>query len=149
MQAEFYTDLFSSRNVNIKQHTRYSHFLKNIPTLTDTVRLKINKSLNITELEEAIRTSKNNKAPGPNGFSNEFFKLFMPELKHWLFRVYMEAIDRDYLNNLILEGTITCIPKGGKDRNSLKNWRPLTLLNSIYKFFSTIISNRIKKTLVL
>ena len=147
MQEDFYTDLFSTKNVNITQHTRYSHFLKNIPTITDNTRLEINTLINIKELEEAIKTSKNNKAPGPDGFSNEFFKLFMPELKYWLFRVYLEAIERDYLNNLILEGTITCIPKGGKDRNSLKNWRPLTHLNSIYKFFSTIISNRIKKNL--
>ena len=29
-----------------------------------------------------------------------------------------------------LKGIITCVPKAGKLRNSLKNWRPLTLLIS-------------------
>ena len=29
-------------------------------------------------------------------------------------------------------------------RNSLKNWRPITLLNSIYKFYSSLIAERIK-----
>ena len=44
-------------------------------------------------------------------------------------------------------GIITCIPKGDKLRNKLKNWRPITLLNSIYKFYSGIWANRIKKYL--
>ena len=51
---------------------------------------------------------------------------------------------KNTLNAAQLEGTITCIPKGGKVRNNLKNWRPITLLNSIYKFFSGIIAERIK-----
>ena len=42
-------------------------------------------------------------------------------------------------------GIITCIPKGDKLRNKFKNWRPITLLNSIYKFYSAIWANRIKK----
>ena len=44
-------------------------------------------------------------------------------------------------------GIITCIPKKDKLRNKLKNWRPITLLNSIYKFYSGIWANRIKKHL--
>ena len=44
-------------------------------------------------------------------------------------------------------GTITCIPKGGKLRNDLKNWRPLTLLNCTYKYLSSMIADRIKSVL--
>ena len=46
-----------------------------------------------------------------------------------------------------LSGIITCIPKGGKIRNTSKNWRPITLSNSVYKFYSSIIAERIKKIL--
>ena len=46
-----------------------------------------------------------------------------------------------------LSGIITCIPKGDKIRNTVKNWRPITLLNSVYKFYSSIIAERIKKIL--
>ena len=38
-------------------------------------------------------------------------------------------------------------PKAGKIRKDLKNWRPLTLLNSVCNFFSQIISVRIRSTL--
>ena len=47
----------------------------------------------------------------------------------------------------MIEGVITCIPKTGKLRNDLKNWRPLTLLNSVYKFISGMIANRLKPEL--
>ena len=62
-------------------------------------------------------------------------------------RVYQEAITIKHFTPSTIEGTITCIPKAVKERNTLKNWRPLTLLNSVYKFFSAIISNRIKPIL--
>ena len=52
--------------------------------------------------------------------------------------------ENNAINPSQLEGTITCIPKGGKIRNNLKNWRPITLLNSINKFYLSIIAERIK-----
>lgn len=44
-------------------------------------------------------------------------------------------------------GIISCIPKGDKPRQYLKNWRPITLLNVLYKFISGCLSYRIKTTL--
>ena len=45
------------------------------------------------------------------------------------------------------EGIITCIPKGDKPREYLKNWRPISLLNVVYKIGSSCIANRIKNVL--
>ena len=45
------------------------------------------------------------------------------------------------------EGLITCLPKGGKSRQFFKNWRPITLLNVVYKIASGCIAERIKSTL--
>ena len=45
------------------------------------------------------------------------------------------------------EGVIVCLPKGEKPREFLKNWRPITLLNVIYKIGSSCIANRIKQVL--
>ena len=44
-------------------------------------------------------------------------------------------------------GIITVIPKGDKDKTFLKNWRPLTLLNSLYKMISGVIAGRIRPVL--
>lgn len=45
------------------------------------------------------------------------------------------------------QGIITCIPKPNKSRHLLKNWRPISLLNVIYKLASSVIANRIKTVL--
>ena len=41
-------------------------------------------------------------------------------------------------------GIITCIPKAGKPKQFLKNWRPISLLNVVYKLASGCIAERIK-----
>ena len=42
---------------------------------------------------------------------------------------------------------ITCLPKQNKSREYLKNWRPISLLNVVYKIASSSIANRLKTVL--
>ena len=39
---------------------------------------------------------------------------------------------------------ITCLPKKGKNRDMIKNWRPLSMLSVLYKLASAIIAIRLK-----
>ena len=45
------------------------------------------------------------------------------------------------------EGLIVFLHKNGKPPNEIKSWRPLTLLNSIYKIASGILAQRLKRTI--
>ena len=99
------------------------------------------------ELEKVIGKSKLNKSPGPSCFTNEFFKQFIHELSVWVLRAYNDSFRNGYLTRDTILGTITCIPKSGKQRNTLKNWRPLTLLNCSYKYLSAMIADRVKGVL--
>ena len=45
------------------------------------------------------------------------------------------------------EGIIVCIPKGDKPREYLKNWRPISLLNVVYKIATSCIAEGMKKVL--
>ena len=44
-------------------------------------------------------------------------------------------------------GTIALISKGDKDQKFITNWRPLTLLETLYKLISATLANRLKPTL--
>jgi hypothetical protein len=41
---------------------------------------------------------------------------------------------------------LTLLHKGG-DRDNIRNWRPITLLNSDYKIISKLLANRMKPVL--
>ena len=144
MQKDFYQDLYSSKDSTPTFNSKYSDRINNIPRISEEKKIELERPYVIEELETTIRSSKTNKAPGPDGYSNEFFKFFIEELKHWIFRYFIEGKKRGKMSKLSLEGVITCIPKQGKLRNTLKNWRPLTLLNSVYKFYSSMVANRLK-----
>lgn len=90
---------------------------------------------------------KNNKSPGSDGFTVEFFKFFWRDLKdHIVLAVNHIFANRELPISQRL-GIIICLPKGDKPRQLLKNWRPITLLNVFYKLISGCLNYRIKSSL--
>ena len=58
-----------------------------------------------------------------------------------------EGFEKQCLSISQRQGIIVCIPKEGKPKQFIKNWRPITLLNVVYKIASACIANRIKHVL--
>ena len=90
---------------------------------------------------------KNNKNPGTSGFSADFFKAFWKLLGTFVVRAINFGLLQGELSITQQRGLIVCIPKENKCRNYSKNWRPITLLNTVYKIASGSIANRIKQVL--
>ena len=90
---------------------------------------------------------KNNKSPGSDGLTVEFYKLFWGTIKNY----YLDSINYSFqtgqLTTLQRQGVISLIPKPNKDLLYLSNWRPISLLNVDYKIATKVISNRIKQVL--
>ena len=74
----------------------FSKYLDNMQQLSDNSKKKLDSPFTLEELETSVLKSKLNKAPGPDGFSNEFFKIFMDELKHWIFRYLQESVNNKH-----------------------------------------------------
>ena len=115
--------------------------------MTPEEKAQLELRISKTELDQALTSMKNNKSPGMDGYSPEFFKKFWDQLG-WFF---LESINESFANGQLTEsqtqGMITCIPKTGKARNLLQNWRPISLLNTSYKLISLCITNRLRKVL--
>ena len=90
---------------------------------------------------------KNEKSPGSDGFTNEFFKFFWIDIGKFVFRSIINGYEKGELSITQRQGIITCIPKGDKPRQFMKNWRPISLLNTTYKLASSCIAERIKLVL--
>ena len=143
----FYQNLYNKKDTVNIEDTSFANLGNQLPKLNERDKSEIERDICLEDLKHTVFKSKNNKSPGPDGFSNEFYKQFWPRINILLLKLMNFYRLNAILNAAQTTGIITCIPKGGKVRNDLKNWRPLTLLNSIYKFFSGILAERIKKIL--
>ena len=94
-----------------------------------------------------LKNMKNNKSPGLDGFTVVFYKFFWIDIGRYVLRSLNYGYRTGSLSITQKQGVITCIPKPNKSRMNLKNWRPISLLNVVYKLASAVISNRIKKVL--
>ena len=96
------------------------------------------------ELDFAMKETKNNTAPGPDGFSVEFFKEFWPMvrplIKEILDDLHLGLFDLRRLNY----GVIILLPKL-KLPNNIKQFRPICLLNVIYKIITKVLTIRLSK----
>ena len=100
-----------------------------------------------TEIWEIIKNSPENKSPGTDGLTTEFYKHFWPQIKTHLIESYNISLKHGSLSIGQKQGIITLIPKLGKDSSLLKNWRPITLLNQDYKYLAKCLANRCRDIL--
>ena len=96
-------------------------------------------------MSSVVKVLKSNKSPGWDGLSNEFYKKFWDKIKFTLHKTLTEAVAAKMLPPSQRIGVITLLPKPKSplELNQIKNWRPITLLNTDYKIFAHIIKNRI------
>ena len=99
------------------------------------------------ELTKALKNMKNEKSPGLDGFTVEFFKFFWIDIGVFVLRSINYGYITGPLSVTQKQGIITCLPKPNKCRYNLKkNWRPIYLLNVVYKMASAVIANQLKST---
>ena len=79
---------------------------------------------------------KNNKCPGVDGFPAEFLKIFWGRIKYFVLRGLNYAYNTGEMTVSLRTCIISCLPKGNKPREFLKNWRPISLLSVLYKIAS-------------
>ena len=90
---------------------------------------------------------KNNKSPGNDGFTFEFYCTFWIDLGDLLVGALTEAYNRGGMSISQKQGVITLIEKDGKNAMYVNNYRPITLLNVDYKIVSKVLARRIKEVL--
>ena len=100
--------------------------------------------ISVIELGTVLKKMKNNKSPGIDGLSAEFFKVFWGKLKDLIANDINLGYSKGYLSISMRQSIITCLPKGQKDRKYVKNWRPISLVSVVYQLASATIAERLR-----
>lgn len=139
----FYTELYTSQNIS---DTVIDKYLKNFnpPILNEQEKNNLGEFITQKEIETAINQLNENKSPGHDGLTPEFYKTFRTEISPILALVYNNILLKNELPKSMTLGLITLIYKNKGENSNLKNWRPISLLNLDYKILTKILTNRLK-----
>jgi len=94
------------------------------------------------EINNIISKLKGNKAPGPDNITTELIKSGGYILKLRIYNLILKIWKNQQIPGEWTEGIICPNFKKG-DRRLCNNYRPITLLNTVYKIFAILLHNRI------
>ena len=143
-QTRFYKTLYTSKEVLFNERHSSCFFNHRRTTLSDIEKESCEGKISLQECHIALKAMSDNKSPGIDGFTPEFYKFFWNDIKIFLVRSLNASYDMGKMSITQRRGLITSIPKPNKIRFYLKNWRPISLICVDYKIASTVIANRLK-----
>ena len=118
-----------------------------VPQLSEDEKLELDALLEIEELQLTLEKCANNKSPGNDGLTKEFYLFFWDEIKDALFQSYTESIKIGKLSTSQRQNIISLLEKTGKDKTLIKNWRPISLINFDTKLLSKTYAERLKNVM--
>ena len=142
--VNFYRNLYENypRQTNLDDN----HFFDEIPGVSVETDQLISEPLTVEELGAVLDTCKES-SPGPDGIPYSILKnlwrIFGPLLVDaWNFSLLTGNLPPSHKTSYL-----RLIPKVGKDKTKLTNWRPITLSNCDHKVISKAYAKRISEKL--
>ena len=96
------------------------------------------------EIKKILKKLKRNKATGPDNTQAELYQWLDHNSIFYLTNILNAMWKYRHLPEALSEATVVSIFKKGDSKN-LRNYRPISLLNSIYKIYASMIKRRIMK----
>ena len=142
--THFYKRLYTSEKTD---DLAQDYLLNNLKqTLTDEDKDSIEGKITLDEILIAIKSLANEKSPGCDGLTAEFYKTFCNVNGNDLVEVINNGFQKGELSITMRRAVIVLIPKGG-EKKLLKNWRPISLLNYDYKIITKVLTSRLRDIL--
>lgn len=146
-QCQLFADhFFTIYNNNLKGH---------LPKFTQKINSQINDIISqplflvtteyiaLHETSKKIRSLKNNKSPGFDDITNRLIKNIPFVAIKYLTCIYNSCLSTSYFPKAWKHAKVIAIPKAGKDKKNIQNYRPISLLSSASKIFEALIADRI------
>lgn len=95
------------------------------------------------EIKHVLFAMEKNKSPGPDGFTCEFFKVAWDIVGQDFVIAVQSFFKTGFLPKGINSTILALIPKK-ENSKAMKDFRPISCCNVIYKVISKILANRLK-----
>jgi exonuclease III len=143
--VDYFQDLLTEpipdRSEAINQITRC------VPTLvTKEQNEALLRPFTIEEVDQALQDTPKCKAPGPDGFTSDFFHYCWPMIRTEVWEILEDSRTTGEVLRAFNATFLALIPKEGQ-ANRPKQYRPIALCNVIYKLLTKVIARRLKPIL--
>jgi exonuclease III len=141
----FYENLYSK--VQPATNTRLlESFFTHVPTLNEDEANMLDEPITIDELKQTLKTCKDS-SPGPDGIPYSYYKKFDNILLPILLKSWEFSLETGSLPPSQSQACISLLPKTGKDKTRIENWRPISLSNCDIKLITKSMALRLNKVL--
>ncbi|GMI98280.1 hypothetical protein HRI_003497300 [Hibiscus trionum] len=110
--------------------------------LNEDFALRLEGPFTQDEVWSVISSSDGPRAPGPDGFSLDFFKRYWRVLKADVMELFNEFFECNLSVERINQSFITLIPKVSAPEN-VEVYRPICLVGSLYKILAKVLAKRL------
>ena len=99
--------------------------------------------ISVDEIVQQLRNCKNKSAPGEDGVSYVILKKLPGNMIRNIALIFNASLSLGYFPQSWKAAVVKMVPKPGKDKREVKNWRPTSLLPCLGKLYERIITNRL------
>lgn len=136
--TSFYSNLFTEE---IPQRPRIGDV--HLPHLSEVDANNLESPITEDEVLIALKNLANDKAPGPDGFPIVFFQKCWSFIKQDFMDMVLEFSSTSYMDRRHNSTFIRLIPKKNHVE-TVKDYRPISLLTSAYKVIAKVLSSRLQ-----
>lgn len=142
---DFYEDLFSARGVEEQDKKTLLNQIK--AKVSEEDKKECDQDIKEEEIDRAISQLNKRKSPGIDGLGTEFYVCFKAVLLKILNEVFKEIFEREEINERTRMGLMKLVYKRKGEKADLRNYRPITMLNTDLKILAKVLANRLKEVM--
>ena len=115
-------------------------------TVSEEQNAELLEPITVEEVAEAMKQLPKGKAPGIDTIPVEFYQELWDDIEFDIFNFAAETISQAHISETLNISKIALLPKS-EDRSRIQNFRPISLLNTLYKVIAKVYANMMKPLL--
>lgn len=147
IMKSFYADLYSSDcSASLENRRKFLDKME-FPSLSENQQELLCRPITEEEVSDTINTLQGGKAPVPDGFGPDFYKIFSKVLVGPLTNMYMDCFEKGCLPPTLNLAHVSVLLKRGKPPDICGSYRPISLISVDSKILSKLLAKRLENLL--